>query len=120
MPASGTSDGVHWATERIEASGNCTVRVLRAPNGPLGRSARAVHDRLAPFGLGGEAFSEELPLVALNVPADADLTGVGRHYWAQRVIGGLAGRCGQSGGSPRAERDEDVVRDSRHLASCRT
>jgi hypothetical protein len=69
-------DGVHWATERVEPSGNCTVRVLPIPHGPLGRSAQAVHDRLAPFGLGGEAFSKELPLVALNVPADADFAAV--------------------------------------------
>ncbi|GIF48225.1 hypothetical protein Afe04nite_27640 [Asanoa ferruginea] len=47
--------------------------MLPIPDGPLGRSARAVHDRLAPFGLGGEAFSEQLPLVAFNVPSDADL-----------------------------------------------
>ncbi|MEH0984688.1 DUF4265 domain-containing protein [Micromonospora sp. CPCC 205556] len=31
-----------------------------------------MHDRLGLFGLGGESFSEDLPLVALNVPADAD------------------------------------------------
>ncbi|MFE4454030.1 DUF4265 domain-containing protein [Streptomyces sp. NPDC056796] len=70
------ADGVHWAEERVEASGNCTVRVLPVPSGPLGRSARAVHERLAPFGLGGEVFSEELPLVAFTVPADSDLGGI--------------------------------------------
>ena len=69
-------DGHRWAVERVEASGNCTVRVLPVPAGPLGRSARAVHERFAPFGLGGEAFSESLPLVALNAPADADLAGI--------------------------------------------
>ncbi|MEH0984689.1 DUF4265 domain-containing protein [Micromonospora sp. CPCC 205556] len=31
-------DGVRWATERVGASGNCTVRVLPIPSGPLGRS----------------------------------------------------------------------------------
>ncbi|MCX4674502.1 DUF4265 domain-containing protein [Streptomyces sp. NBC_01433] len=66
-------DAVHWAGGRVRASGNCTVRVLPVPDGPLGRSARAVHERLAPFGLGGEVFSAEFPLVALTVPADADL-----------------------------------------------
>ncbi|SCG56166.1 protein of unknown function [Micromonospora echinaurantiaca] len=68
--------GAHWAAERVEPSGNCTVRVLPVPTGPLGRSAQAVHDRLAPFGLGGETFSPELPLVALTVPADADLPAI--------------------------------------------
>ncbi|MFC9243796.1 DUF4265 domain-containing protein [Streptomyces sp. NPDC057136] len=67
------ADGLHWARERVKASGNCTVRVLSVPSGPLGRSAEAVYQRLAPFGLVGEVFSEELPLVALTVPADADL-----------------------------------------------
>ncbi|MGW1886055.1 DUF4265 domain-containing protein [Streptomyces sp. NPDC001970] len=70
------ADGHHWARERVEASGNCTVRVLPVPGGPLGRSAQAVHERLAPFGLGGESFSREFPLVALTVPADADLEGI--------------------------------------------
>lgn len=66
-------DGLHWACELVEASGNCTVRVLTVPDGPLGRSAQAVHEQLAPFGLGGESFSAELPLVACTVSADADL-----------------------------------------------
>ncbi|MEU7854428.1 DUF4265 domain-containing protein [Nonomuraea sp. NPDC049141] len=66
-------DGLHWACGRVAASGNCTVRVLPVPDGPLGRSAQAVHERLAPFGLGGESFSAELLLVAFTVPADADL-----------------------------------------------
>ena len=66
-------DDLRWATRRVAASGNCTVRVLPVPGGP---SARAVHDRLAPFGLGGEVFSDELPLPALTVPAGADLAAV--------------------------------------------
>ncbi|MER6176049.1 DUF4265 domain-containing protein [Streptosporangium sp. NPDC001681] len=67
------ADGLHWAKKRVEASGSCTVRVLPVPSGPLGPSAKAVHERLAPFGLGGEVFSTELPLVAFNVPADAEV-----------------------------------------------
>lgn len=59
------ADGLHWAKEQVETSGNCTVRVLTVPSGPLGRSAGAVHERLSPFGLAGEVFSEEFPLVAL-------------------------------------------------------
>ncbi|WP_431876680.1 DUF4265 domain-containing protein [Micromonospora marina] len=66
-------DGLRWATGRVEASGNCTVRVLPRPRGPLGPSARAVYDRLASLGLSGETFSTELPLVAFTVPASADL-----------------------------------------------
>jgi hypothetical protein len=70
------AEGLHWAVERVEASGNCTVRVLPVPAGPLGPSARAVHEKFAPFGLGGEVFSQDLPLVALTVPADADFARV--------------------------------------------
>ncbi|MEU2021316.1 DUF4265 domain-containing protein [Streptomyces sp. NPDC016469] len=70
------ADGLHWAKERVEASGNCTVRVLPVPSGPLGSSARAVRERLSPFGLGGEVFSKDFPLVAVTVPADADLGGI--------------------------------------------
>lgn len=68
--------GLHWATGRVEASDNCTVRVLPVPDGPLGPSARAVYEKLAPLGLGGETFSRDLPLVALTVPPGADLARV--------------------------------------------
>ncbi|WP_406349355.1 DUF4265 domain-containing protein [Streptomyces sp. NBC_00144] len=66
-------DGLHWVTARVEWSGNHTVRVLPAAKGPLGPNARAVHDLFTPYDLGGEAYSAELPLVALNVPPHADL-----------------------------------------------
>jgi len=69
-------EGLHWAVERVEASGNCTVRVIPIPAGPLGPSAQAVHEKLAPFGLGGEVFSQDFPLVALTVPPDADFARV--------------------------------------------
>ncbi|XUZ27802.1 DUF4265 domain-containing protein [Streptomyces sp. RMIT01] len=69
-------DGVHWAAGRVADSGNCTVRVLPVPDGPLGHDVRAVHERLAGFGLTGEVFSADVPLVALTVPGGADLRGV--------------------------------------------
>lgn len=71
-------DGLRYSTGRVEASGNCTVRVLPDPSGPLGSSAAAVRERIAHFGLGGEVFSAELPLVAFTVPADADLPAIKR------------------------------------------
>lgn len=64
--------GALWSRERIEASGNCVIRVLPIPTGPLGRSAEAVHAEFSRFRLGGEVFSAELPLVAFDVPADAN------------------------------------------------
>jgi hypothetical protein len=70
------SDGVHWAVGRVSASGNCTVRVMADPDGPLGPDPRAVHEKFSPFGLGGEVFSEAFPLVAFTVPAGADFTAI--------------------------------------------
>ncbi|MEV4704017.1 DUF4265 domain-containing protein [Actinoplanes sp. NPDC049316] len=69
-------DQTLWAVDRVHASGNCTVRVLPLPDGPLGPDARQVHERFRPFGVDGEVFSEDLPLVALNVPAAADFAAV--------------------------------------------
>ncbi|WP_043631274.1 DUF4265 domain-containing protein [Nonomuraea candida] len=68
------TDGLHWATERVTWSGGNTIRVLPIPSGPLGRSAAAVHERLAPFGIGGEAYSADFPLVALNIPSGDSLS----------------------------------------------
>lgn len=70
------ADGLHWSTGRVRASGHCVIRVLPVPDGPLGSSASAVHAALAEFGLGGEAFSKEFPLVAFDVPAGSDLTAI--------------------------------------------
>lgn len=70
------SDGRRWALGRVEESGSCAIRVLPVPAGPLGRSAGAVHEKFARFGLGGEVFSESLPLVALTVPAAADFAAI--------------------------------------------
>ncbi|WUB61708.1 DUF4265 domain-containing protein [Streptomyces sp. NBC_00582] len=70
------SDGRHWALGRVGSAGNCTIRVVPVPSGPLGRSPQAVHRRLAAFDLGGEVFSEDFPLVAFTAPADADLAGI--------------------------------------------
>ncbi len=69
-------DGLRWVVERVEWSGNCTIRILPVPTGPLGPSVKAVRQRFAPFGLHAEGFSAELPLVALNVPGDADLAAI--------------------------------------------
>lgn len=35
------ADGLHWAVGRVSASGDCTVRVVPIPSGPLGRSPQA-------------------------------------------------------------------------------
>jgi Domain of unknown function (DUF4265) len=76
VPYRTDSDGLHWAVGQVSSSGNCTIRVVPVPTGPLGRSPQAVHQRLSPFELGGEVFSAEFPMVALTVPAGADFAGV--------------------------------------------
>lgn len=69
-------DGLHWAVGRVSASGNCTIRVVPIPSGPLGHSPQALHQQFSAFRLVGEVFSEEFPMVAFNVPADADFSGI--------------------------------------------
>ena len=66
------AEGRYWASGRVSASGNCTIRVVPVPSGPLGRSPREVHRRLADFGLGGEVFSDKFPMVAFDVPSNTD------------------------------------------------
>ena len=70
--------GVHWALGRVRASGRCVIRVVPFPDGHLGSGVRAVHGEFARFGLGGESFSEEFPMVAFDVPDDADFSGIKR------------------------------------------
>lgn len=70
------ADGRHWGAGQVSAFGNCTIRVVPVPSGPLGRSSDAVHQRLSAFRLGGEVFSDDFPMVAFNVPADADFAGI--------------------------------------------
>ena len=71
------SDGVRWATDKVAWSGNCTVRVIPFPDGALVGSGQAVLDAFAPLGVAGVGL-EQLGMVALNVPPDADLGAVKR------------------------------------------
>ncbi|MDX3767897.1 DUF4265 domain-containing protein [Streptomyces sp. AK08-01B] len=70
------TDGLHWAVGRVSTVGNCTIGVVPVPTGPVGRSPQAVHQRLSAFGLGGEVFSEDFPMVAFTAPAGADFAGI--------------------------------------------
>jgi hypothetical protein len=69
--------GVLWAGKKIRWSGNCTIRVIPYRDGPLHGDRQAVLDAFAPFGVEG-AGAEQYALVALNVPASADLVAVKR------------------------------------------
>ncbi|MFC4069759.1 DUF4265 domain-containing protein [Actinoplanes subglobosus] len=71
------ADGVLWAAEHLEWSGNCTIRVVPFGSGPLHGSRRRVLDAFEPFGVTGEDV-QQYGLVALEVPPGADLAGVQR------------------------------------------
>ena len=70
-------DGVLWAKEAVECSANCTIRIIPAKNGHLEEEHQAVLDAFAPFGVDGEGLSH-FGLVALNIPADVDISRVKR------------------------------------------
>jgi hypothetical protein len=88
--------GVLWAGETIKWSGNCTIRVIPFRDGPLHGDRQAVLDAFAPLGVEGEG-AEAYALVALSVPADADLAAVkgllregeqdNRWTWEEACIG---------------------------------
>ncbi|MEV7012144.1 DUF4265 domain-containing protein [Streptosporangium sp. NPDC051022] len=71
------AEGVVWAKEVVEFSGNCTIRVIPYRDGDLEGDLGAVLDLFAPLGVEGEGL-EQFGLVALNVPPTADLAGVRR------------------------------------------
>jgi hypothetical protein len=71
------ADGVLWAIEYVEWSGNCTIRVVPFQSGPLRGSRQRVLDAFEPFGVTGEGI-QQYGLVALEVPPCADLAGVQR------------------------------------------
>ena len=69
--------GEHWATELVEWSGHCTIRVVPFGSGPLRGSLQRVMNAFELFGVVGEGV-REYGIVTLDVPAEADLTGVQR------------------------------------------
>lgn len=72
------SEGRLWAIERLRWSGNCTIRVIPLPDGPLAGSQQAVLDVFVRLGAEGEGYGSGLNIVALTVPPDADLAAVKR------------------------------------------
>lgn len=66
------SDGVLWATEFLARSGRITIRIIPSMDGPLDGEPRAALDLLSAVGVTGEIFPE-YRMLALDVPADADL-----------------------------------------------
>lgn len=71
------ADGVVWAEERVQWSGNCTIRIIPYREGPLGGSWQRVVDAFTPLGVTGEVI-EQYRMIALDVPPDVDLAVVKR------------------------------------------
>ncbi|MEV6214977.1 DUF4265 domain-containing protein [Nocardia sp. NPDC051833] len=64
-------EGVLWAGDVLEPSGNCTIRVIPAEGCLRAEVRQAVLDAFEPLGVEGEGSGTGL--VALNVPARSDL-----------------------------------------------
>ena len=69
------SDGVLWATERIQWSGRLTIRVIPRQDGPLYGDSQAVLDTFRRLGVTGEGI-EQYGMVTLDVPPSVDLRSV--------------------------------------------
>lgn len=80
------ADGVLWAVECVEWSGNCTIRVIPFSAGPLAGNRQAVIDAFTPLGVDGEGI-EQFGMVSLNVPPDADLVATKRLLTQGRTDG---------------------------------
>ncbi|MFC8848557.1 MULTISPECIES: DUF4265 domain-containing protein [unclassified Micromonospora] len=66
-------DGLLWAQEKLEASGYCAIRVVLAPDGPLGpvdAGVEAILDKFTALGVTGSGM---FGLAVIDVPPDADL-----------------------------------------------
>ncbi|MEV4383664.1 DUF4265 domain-containing protein [Streptosporangium sp. NPDC049644] len=70
-------DGVLWVKQAVEYSDNCTIRIIPAEGGRRVDVRQTVLDAFAPFGVEGEGI-EQFGVVALNVPAAADISAVKR------------------------------------------
>jgi Domain of unknown function (DUF4265) len=68
-----SADGQLWAQEKLEASGYCAIRLVLAPDSPLGPlKARvdAILDKFTALGITGSGM---FGLAVIDVPPDADL-----------------------------------------------
>ena len=70
-------DGVRWVEEAVDCSDNCTIRVVPAGDGHRDEVCRLILDTFGALGVEGEGVVQ-YGLVALNVPAGADLERVKR------------------------------------------
>jgi hypothetical protein len=67
---------VLWARETVEWGGRLTVRVIPHRDGPLAGSVESVIDAFTPLGVGAEGAKPSFPIVALDIPGDADFPAI--------------------------------------------
>ncbi|MEY9875513.1 hypothetical protein ABH931_005017 [Streptacidiphilus sp. MAP12-33] len=65
-------DGLRWATEIVQASDNCTIRLIVMRDKGSEAARRTVLETFHRLGTTGEGI-EQFRMVALDVPATADL-----------------------------------------------
>ncbi|MEV8390463.1 MULTISPECIES: DUF4265 domain-containing protein [unclassified Streptomyces] len=65
-------EGVYWADETVQASENCTVRLVIMKDGGSAATRQTVLETFYRLGTTGEG-NEQFRMVALDVPPDADL-----------------------------------------------
>ncbi|MFD2471200.1 DUF4265 domain-containing protein [Amycolatopsis silviterrae] len=82
-------DGVLRPVERVEWSGNCTIRLIVRADGPFVGDLGRVLDRFAAFGFEGEGL-EQFSMVGFTVPPEANLTEAKRALKAGKADGSWA------------------------------
>jgi Domain of unknown function (DUF4265) len=64
-----------WFLERLQRSGNCTIRVTPFRHGPIQGDRKAVLQMFAPLGAKGEGV-DQFGMVVFDVPPAADLAAI--------------------------------------------
>ncbi|MCG3757584.1 MULTISPECIES: DUF4265 domain-containing protein [unclassified Amycolatopsis] len=82
-------EGVLRPVERVEWSGNCTIRMIVWADGPFGGDLGRAIDHFAPFGFEGEQFSQ-FGMVGFTVPPGANLAEAKRALQEGRADGSWA------------------------------
>ncbi|ATY09697.1 DUF4265 domain-containing protein [Amycolatopsis sp. AA4] len=82
-------EGVLRPVERVESSGNCTIRMIVWAQGPFGGDLGRVIDHFAPFGFEGEQLGQ-FGMVGFTVPPVANLAEAKRALDAGRADGSWA------------------------------
>lgn len=98
-------DGVLWATKKIESSGRLTVRVIPLSDGPAHDALKAVMATFAELGAASEGAGPTYPVVALDIPPEADHAAIlstlragGRSARARPAVHPLPARARAGGG----------------------